>query len=651
MADKAISELVRASIITAADLFVLQQDNTAKCLPGQVLLNWLTAAADGHGGIADWKKIGTSGLVDTYRITLADTTTFDYYVTNGKAIASVEQTSVSDLTRTYTIAFNDGTSQKFTVTDGRGIASFKQTSVSGLTRTYTITFNDGTDMQFTVTDGRSIVRTEKVGTDGLVDTYALIMNDETMETITVTNGEKGDKGDRADIWVRYASQKPTAESHNFGELPDAWIGIATGHNMAEAPTDWKAYDWYQWKGEKGDPGIPATLVSSKVDYQVSDSGTIIPSGSWSLSVPVVAQGRYLWTRSTNNFNTGNPVVSYSVSRMGLDGSGSVSSVANISPDADGNVPLTAENVGALPKTGGNLTGELRMNGWPISGLNAPTANDQAANMGYVNQQVRKAAPWNLLANSYFRYPVNLIGKKTYIGGGYTINRWKQWLETDVVNIEDGYIVVSGNGIHQIMDSKNFRNTTYTLAAKTLDGHIYIVVNNPFSGNEVNQNNLLFGSKDSNGYVTVAVRGGSYVWAVLYEGEYTAENLPEHQPKGYSAELAECLRYLRPLIPADRDVGYLCNLTDIGYIVTFHFGGAEMQDAPGLLGAGSECRFVCSDANHVPILVESLPVELYTSDKYSISLIARKEIPVEIVEVTMDTKNNEFEGTLFAEAEL
>jgi hypothetical protein len=32
------------------------------------------------------------------------------------------------------------------------------------------------------------------------------------------------------------------------------------------------------------------------------------------------------------------------------------------------------------------------------------------------------------------------------------------------------------------------------------------------------------------------------WMALYEGEYTAETLPEYQPKGYAAELQECRRY-------------------------------------------------------------------------------------------------------------
>ena len=44
MADKAISELVAAEQIKSTDMFVLEQDGTAKRLQGQTLLNWLTAA-------------------------------------------------------------------------------------------------------------------------------------------------------------------------------------------------------------------------------------------------------------------------------------------------------------------------------------------------------------------------------------------------------------------------------------------------------------------------------------------------------------------------------------------------------------------------------------------------------------------------------
>lgn len=38
----------------------------------------------------------------------------------------------------------------------------------------------------------------------------------------------------------------------------------------------------------------------------------------------------------------------------------------------------------LMRSGGNMTGAINMNGQPINGLNAPTANDEAVNKGYVD---------------------------------------------------------------------------------------------------------------------------------------------------------------------------------------------------------------------------------------------------------------------------
>ena len=94
------------------------------------------------------------------------------------------------------------------------------------------------------------------------------------------------------------------------------------------------------QGPQGATGDPATVVSNDVAYQVGDSGTVVPSGEWSADVPDVAQGKYLWARTTVTFNSGEPVVCYAVSRMGVDGSGSVISVNGISPDDSGNVKFT-----------------------------------------------------------------------------------------------------------------------------------------------------------------------------------------------------------------------------------------------------------------------------------------------------------------------
>ena len=319
MADKAISELVSAEQITATDMFVLEQNGTAKKLTGQVLLNWLTAAADGHGGIQSYALLKTEGLVKTYRFTLADQSYMDIQVT-----------------------------------DGRGISSITKTGTSGLADTYRISYNDGTS-----------------------------------GTFTVTNGAKGDTGDNSYLWIKYASQEPTAGSHSFGDLPDDWIGVYWG-TSATAPTDWQKYKWFKIKGEKGDIGTPATLVSASITYQAGTSGTVIPSGSWNENIPTVPQGQFLWTRIVQQFNTGNPVTAYAVSRMGLDGLGAIVTVNNVSPDGNGNVAIDADSVKALAINGGTMQGCINMNGQSLSGLNAPTQNEQAANKGYVDTKRRTA---------------------------------------------------------------------------------------------------------------------------------------------------------------------------------------------------------------------------------------------------------------------
>lgn len=197
-----------------------------------------------------------------------------------------------------------------------------------------------------------ISRIEKVGTSGLKDTYRIYYaKDGTTTDFTVTNGEKGDKGDNSYIWIRYTGQKPTESSHSFGTTPDDWIGIYAG-NSATAPTDYKQYSWYKIKGEKGDTGDAAFVTNKSVTYQVGSSGTTAPSGSWLQAVPTVPQGQFLWTKTDVTFNTGDTITWYSVSRMGIDGTGAVSTVCGVDPDSGGNVALTGADI---PQSGDDPT--------------------------------------------------------------------------------------------------------------------------------------------------------------------------------------------------------------------------------------------------------------------------------------------------------
>lgn len=342
MADKSVGELIAAQSVTPTDLFVLEQNGTAKKLTGQILENWLVSFADGHGGIQSIKKLSTSSLADTYRITLADTTTFDFVVTNGRGITGISKTSTSGLVDTYTIRYNNGTASNF----------------------------------------------------------------------TITNGAKGDKGDNAYTWIKYANQQPTAASHSMGDIPDAWMGIYTG-TLAEAPTDWTKYKWYRVRGDQGATGAPATLTGRSVTYMASDSGTVVPSGSWSSDVPTVTRGWYLWTRVVLTFNSGSPVTYYSVSRMGLDGNGAVSTVNGQIPDSTGNVKLTGANITGssgqsiaaeldakvdedalndamalrLPLQGGTMTGDIDLGGNALTNVKSPAEDADAATKGYVDKRI------------------------------------------------------------------------------------------------------------------------------------------------------------------------------------------------------------------------------------------------------------------------
>lgn len=61
------------------------------------------------------------------------------------------------------------------------------------------------------------------------------------------------------------------------------------------------------------------VASTTVEYQASTSGTTVPTGVWSTTIPNVAAGSYLWTKTTTNYTSGNPTIGYSVARMGVNG--------------------------------------------------------------------------------------------------------------------------------------------------------------------------------------------------------------------------------------------------------------------------------------------------------------------------------------------
>lgn len=156
----------------------------------------------------------------------------------------------------------------------------------------------------------------------------------------------------------------------------------------------------------------------------------------------------------------------------------------------------------------------------------------------------RAAPRNLLDNSNFLNPVNQRGQSTYTGIGYTIDRWKLWgADSTVVIANDGIAVQSSdNYLQQYIEYERAdKDNTYTLAVKTADGTVEAICGKP-ADNVIGTKCSLSISDYLNAVRISLHPGHTYIWAALYEGTYSADTLPEYQPKGYAEERLACTRY-------------------------------------------------------------------------------------------------------------
>ena len=198
-----------------------------------------------------------------------------------------------------------------------------------------------------------------------------------------------------------------------------------------------------------------------------------------------------------------------------------------------------------------------------------------------------ACVYNLLDNSDFVHPVAQAGVNGAHGAtGYAVDRWMRTSGATVSQAADGLKIVSDKtswtaGIQQRIEAKRFADVmtfavrgvfpvacrlfVYIGSGTTNFGTAYfqgdaaertlvlkLTKPDSLTGDEV-VNVYISPDTDSTGTAAV-VR-----WAAIYEGEYTAETLPPYVPKGYAAELAECLRYYRRITATNETfAGYCAN---------------------------------------------------------------------------------------------
>lgn len=116
--------------------------------------------------------------------------------------------------------------------------------------------------------------------------------------------------------------KPTGEWKT--EVPNVANGQFLWTKTVVKYSDGKSTEAYSvsYKGTNGTNGSNGTSVnvsSTSVTYQAGTSGTTPPTGTWSPTVPNVANGQYLWTKTVVNYSDGKSTESYSVSYKGTNG--------------------------------------------------------------------------------------------------------------------------------------------------------------------------------------------------------------------------------------------------------------------------------------------------------------------------------------------
>lgn len=184
-------------------------------------------------------------------------------------------------------------------------------------------------------------------------------------------------------------------------------------------------------------------------------------------------------------------------------------------------------------------------------------------------------PYNLLDNSDFRNPVNQRGfvSGTVGTANYTIDRWNLQYDT-YLHLHSGYVGLSGFWtLTQFIGCKIFAGETYTFSveAKSEADNVsmFMRFGDP-TGTGAKEHRQ---AVNSNGWskcvkkwtadrdyepgecdFSLGINTGHelttqiyYKNPAVYKGEYTAETLPEYQPKGYGEELAECQRYYQKTI--------------------------------------------------------------------------------------------------------
>lgn len=167
--------------------------------------------------------------------------------------------------------------------------------------------------------------------------------DNTMSTtiavcVTGTKGDTGAKGDKGDTGAAGKGVKSSSVTYQASTsgttiptgawsttIPSVAAGSFLWTKTVITYTDNTTTTSYSVgkmgsNGSKGDTGATGKGVkSTAVTYRASTSGTTVPTGTWSSTIPSVSAGSFLWTRTIITYTDDTTSTSYSIGKMGNTG--------------------------------------------------------------------------------------------------------------------------------------------------------------------------------------------------------------------------------------------------------------------------------------------------------------------------------------------
>lgn len=260
------------------------------------------------------------------------------------AIKAVNQIDVIDLTDGYSVVLTSDSHTFLGTTTSVNGTQTTTTQVMALCGNEQVPCTVGTITCPTgisaVSDGKSpmptitVTATSALTKSGTVTIPIVVNGDITInKTFSYSIAFKGQTGQNgtsvtvSSTSVTYqvgasGTTKPTGEwSTTVPNVPNGqflWTKTVVRYSDGKS-TEAYSVSYKGTNGSNGSNGTSVTVSSTSVTYQAGTSGTTPPTGEWSTTVPSVANGQYLWTKTVVNYSDGKSTESYSVSYKGTNG--------------------------------------------------------------------------------------------------------------------------------------------------------------------------------------------------------------------------------------------------------------------------------------------------------------------------------------------